>query len=78
MIYITGDTHGGFQRFTSDHFPQQKQMERDDYAIITGDFGGVWDDSPFLWTVTTKTSTGSVSFPSINGTAGRSTMSGLM
>ena len=46
MIYITGDTHGGFQRFTSDHFPQQKQMERDDYAIITGDFGGVWDDSP--------------------------------
>ncbi len=46
MIYITGDTHGGFQRFTTDHFPQQKQMERDDYAIITGDFGGVWDDSP--------------------------------
>ena len=46
MIYITGDTHGGFQRFTTDHFPQQKQMGRDDYAIITGDFGGVWDDSP--------------------------------
>ena len=46
MIYITGDTHGGFQRFTTDHFPQQKQMGRDDYAIITGDFGGVWGDSP--------------------------------
>ena len=25
-IYITGDTHGGFQRFTTDNFPQQKQM----------------------------------------------------
>ena len=46
MIYITGDTHGGFQRFATDYFPQQKQMSRDDYAIITGDFGGVWDDSP--------------------------------
>lgn len=45
-FYITGDTHGGFQRFTTDNFPQQKQMGRDDYAIITGDFGGVWDDSP--------------------------------
>ena len=46
MVYITSDTHGGFQRFNTDSFPQQKQMSRDDYAIITGDFGGVWDDSP--------------------------------
>lgn len=46
MIFITGDTHGGFQRFSVDNFPQQKQMDRDDYVIITGDFGGVWDDSP--------------------------------
>lgn len=29
MIYITGDTHGGFQRFATDHFPQQKRMNRD-------------------------------------------------
>lgn len=39
MIYITGDTHGGFQRFTTDNFTQQKQMDRNDYVIITGDFG---------------------------------------
>ena len=46
MIYITGDTHGGFQRFTTDNFLQQKKMSRDDYVIICGDFGGVWDGSP--------------------------------
>ena len=46
MIYITGDTHGGFQRLTTDNFPQQKQMGRNDYVIICGDFGGVWDGSP--------------------------------
>ena len=46
MIYITGDTHGGFQRFNTKNFPQQKQMGHSDYAVITGDFGGVWDDSP--------------------------------
>ena len=46
MIYITGDTHGGFQRFGSKYFPQQKQMGLDDYVIICGDFGGLWDGSP--------------------------------
>ena len=25
-IYITGDTHGDFQRFGSKYFPQQKEM----------------------------------------------------
>ena len=43
MIYITGDTHGGFQRFGSKYFPQQTQMGRNDYMIICGDFGGLWD-----------------------------------
>ena len=46
MIFITGDTHGDFRRFSTDHFPQQKRMSRNDCAIVTGDFGGVWDDSP--------------------------------
>lgn len=45
-IYITGDTHGGFQRFGSKYFPQQKEMSREDCVIITGDFGGLWDGSP--------------------------------
>ena len=41
-VYITGDTHGDFQRFTTRNFPQLKGMSRDDYIIITGDHGGVW------------------------------------
>lgn len=42
MIYATGDTHGGFQRFKEEYFPEQARMTRDDYVIICGDFGGVW------------------------------------
>ncbi|MEE0718854.1 MAG: hypothetical protein U0M39_09200 [Oscillospiraceae bacterium] len=44
MIYATGDTHGNFQRLEPEHFPEQAQMTRDDYMIICGDFGGVWED----------------------------------
>lgn len=43
MIYITGDTHGDFHRFITDYFPEQREMTKDDYVIICGDFGGVWD-----------------------------------
>ena len=59
MIYITGDTHGGFQRFGSKYFPQQTQMGRNDYMIICGDFGG-WlrnPSPPCSWTETMRTST---------------------
>ncbi len=42
MIYITGDTHSDFQRFTEEKFPIQSEMTEDDYVIICGDFGGVW------------------------------------
>ena len=42
MIYATGDTHGNFKRFDPEYFPEQKGMSREDYLIITGDFGGVW------------------------------------
>lgn len=45
MIFATGDTHGNFQRFSTKVFPEQKDMTRDDYMIICGDFGGVWDGS---------------------------------
>lgn len=41
MIYITGDTHAGFKhRFNMDNFPEQREMTKDDYVIICGDFGG--------------------------------------
>ena len=44
MIYITGDTHGEFKyRFNTENFPEQREMTKDDYVIICGDFGGVWD-----------------------------------
>ena len=54
MIFITGDTHGpgpiglhsvdGFgRRFNKENFPEQKEMSRDDFVIICGDFGGVWN-----------------------------------
>ena len=44
MIYITGDTHADFkQRFNMDNFPEQREMTKDDYVIICGDFGGVWN-----------------------------------
>ena len=44
MIYITGDTHGDFdnEKINTRNFPQQKEMTKDDYIIICGDFGCVW------------------------------------
>lgn len=44
MIFITGDTHSDFTRFSIDSFPEQKEMSKDDYVIICGDFC-IWDDS---------------------------------
>ncbi len=49
MIYITGDCHADFSRFSTDIFPEQREMTKEDYVIICGDFGGVWtkdEESP--------------------------------
>ena len=46
MIWITGDTHGDFSRFSSKRFPQAKAMTREDAVIICGDFGGVFAGTP--------------------------------
>ena len=35
MIFVTGDTHGDFQRFSRKHFPQRRQMGRDLIFYIT-------------------------------------------
>lgn len=54
MIFITGDTHGpnpiglhsvdGFgRRLNKENFPEQNGMTCDDYVIICGDFGGIWN-----------------------------------
>jgi len=47
MIYITGDTHIpiDISKLNAKNFPQQKLLDKDDYVIICGDFGGVWDES---------------------------------
>ncbi len=43
MIYITGDTHGEFnKRFSTKNFWFQSNLTKDDYVIICGDFGGIW------------------------------------
>ncbi|WP_236421151.1 metallophosphoesterase family protein [Paenibacillus sp. JJ-223] len=47
-IYITGDIHGTIsvnKRLNSKNFPQQKQLTKDDYVIILGDFGLIWNGS---------------------------------
>lgn len=47
MIYITGDTHipADIGKLSSKRFPEQKNLAKNDYVIICGDFGGVWDES---------------------------------
>lgn len=42
MIYVTGDTHGDFERFKD---PALKKLGKDDTLIICGDFGFIWDGS---------------------------------
>ena len=45
MIWITGDTHGDWvHRLNKDSFPEQKEMTKNDYVIICGDFG-IWNDN---------------------------------
>lgn len=47
MIYITGDTHipTDISKLNSKKFPVQKELTKNDYLIICGDFGGLWDNS---------------------------------
>ncbi len=43
MIYITGDTHGNIKRLSSKNFPEGRTLTKDDFVIICGDFGLIWD-----------------------------------
>lgn len=42
MVYITGDTHGDINFFKN---PKLKKLTEDDYLIICGDFGFLWNNS---------------------------------
>lgn len=44
MVYITGDCHADFRKFSSKRFKAQREMTRDDFVIVCGDFGGIWKD----------------------------------
>jgi len=45
MIYITGDCHARWaDKFSTHAFPEQKEMTRDDFVIVCGDFG-IWQDT---------------------------------
>ncbi|MDD6032499.1 MAG: metallophosphoesterase [Oscillospiraceae bacterium] len=45
MIYFTGDTHGHIDtgKLSGRAFPLQKRLTREDFLIICGDFGCIWD-----------------------------------
>lgn len=42
MVYITGDMHGEFSRFTKSEI---KKLKKGDTLIVCGDFGFLWDGS---------------------------------
>lgn len=44
-IFITGDIHGSIDihKFTKQNFPEGQDLTKDDYVIICGDFGLVWN-----------------------------------
>lgn len=46
-VFITGDIHGNnsIEKFAPENF-NAEGLTRDDYIIILGDFGLVWDDPP--------------------------------
>lgn len=39
MLFITGDTHGNFSRFSNTSWPLNTLLTKDDYVIVAGDFG---------------------------------------
>lgn len=49
MIYITGDCHAEYNKFSTKCFPDQKEMTREDFVIICGDFGIWHDDARERW-----------------------------
>lgn len=44
MIYITGDCHADWKKFSKDSFPEQTDMTREDFVIVCGDFG-LWHNN---------------------------------
>ncbi|NFC89040.1 metallophosphoesterase [Clostridium botulinum] len=47
MIFVTGDTHipNDIEKLNELNFTEYKNLTKNDYVIITGDFGAIWDNS---------------------------------
>ena len=43
-VFVCGDTHGGsdMKKLASAGFPEGKDLDKDDFVIVLGDFGLVW------------------------------------
>ena len=46
MIYLTGDTHIpiDISKLNTKNFPEQREMTREDFLIVLGDFGLLWHE----------------------------------
>lgn len=44
-LFVTGDLHGDhdWSKLNTENFPIQKELTKDDYVVVLGDFGAVWD-----------------------------------
>lgn len=50
MIFLTGDTHGDINLQKLIAFANQRpDLTKDDYLIICGDWGVLWDNEPSEW-----------------------------
>ena len=49
MVYMTGDCHADWRKFSKDNFPEQAEMTRDDFIIVCGDFGLWHGDKEEQW-----------------------------
>jgi len=47
-VYVTGDVHGvnDVHKFNSRAFTEGKDLDKQDYVIIAGDFGFIWEREP--------------------------------
>lgn len=47
-VFVTGDTHTPIDigKLNTKRWPEQRDLSRDDYLIICGDFGAVWNGGP--------------------------------
>ena len=52
-IFAVGDTHGclHLSKLNNKNFPQGQYLNKNDYVIICGDFGLIWNDNgeDYLW-----------------------------